>query len=228
MIPVKVLSVRYLASASDSLCQALGAPKGYPCLAMLTTDSDDATYIALDEATKAADVKVCYGRSFYAGTDRRHNFTIVAMHKFSDKFDLSLSWTYQSGRRGNVPTYAYIAGLEGETSAYHLPQFSEEDNIYKNQECDHTSIGDNVYDGQLGGFAPLESYKERNEQKLPDTHRLDLSANYHIKHHIFNRKVESIVNVSVYNLYNRFNINNIYWQQTDALEYCILFWTILI
>ena len=34
---------------------------------MLTTDSDDATYIALDEATKAADVTVCYGRSFYAG-----------------------------------------------------------------------------------------------------------------------------------------------------------------
>ena len=67
MIPVKVLSVQYLMSASDALCQALGAPKGYPCLAMLTTDSDDATYIALDEATKAADVKVCYGRSLYAG-----------------------------------------------------------------------------------------------------------------------------------------------------------------
>lgn len=67
MIPVKVLAVRYLASASNALCQALGAPEGYPCLAMLTTDSDDATYIALDEATKAADVKVCYSRSFYAG-----------------------------------------------------------------------------------------------------------------------------------------------------------------
>ncbi len=67
MIPVNVLAVRYLASASDSLCRALGAPKGYPCLAMITTDSDDATYIALDEATKSADVKVCYGRSFYAG-----------------------------------------------------------------------------------------------------------------------------------------------------------------
>ncbi len=67
MIPVNVFSVRYLASASDSLCKALGAPKGYPCLALLTTDSDDATYIALDEATKAADVKVCYSRSFYAG-----------------------------------------------------------------------------------------------------------------------------------------------------------------
>ena len=67
MIPVKVLAVRYLASVSEALCKRLGAPKGYPCLAMLTTDSDDATYIALDEATKAADVKVCYSHSFYAG-----------------------------------------------------------------------------------------------------------------------------------------------------------------
>ena len=67
MTPVKVLAVRYLANASPALCKALGAPKGYPRLAMLTTDSDDATYIALDAATKAADVKVCYGRSFYAG-----------------------------------------------------------------------------------------------------------------------------------------------------------------
>ena len=67
MIPVKVLAVRYLASASAQLCKGLGAPEGYPCLGMLTTDCDDATYIALDAATKAADVKVCYGRSFYAG-----------------------------------------------------------------------------------------------------------------------------------------------------------------
>ena len=67
MIPVKVLSVQYLASASPALCRSLGAPEGYPCLALITTDSDDATYIALDEATKAADVTVCYSRSFYAG-----------------------------------------------------------------------------------------------------------------------------------------------------------------
>ena len=67
MIPVKVLAVRYLTSAAPALSQALGAPKGYACLGMLTTECDDATYIALDEATKAADVRVCYSRSFYAG-----------------------------------------------------------------------------------------------------------------------------------------------------------------
>ena len=67
MIPVQVLAVRYLSAAEPVLCKELGAPKGYPCLGMLTTDCDDATYIALDEATKAADVQVCYGASFYAG-----------------------------------------------------------------------------------------------------------------------------------------------------------------
>lgn len=65
MIPVKVLAVRYLANASPALCAGLGA--GAPSLGLLTTDCDDATYIALDAATKAADVTVCYSHSFYAG-----------------------------------------------------------------------------------------------------------------------------------------------------------------
>ncbi len=67
MIPVQVLAVRYIPNAEPALAKALGAPEGYPSLGLLTTDCDDATYIALDEATKAAQVRVSYGRSFYAG-----------------------------------------------------------------------------------------------------------------------------------------------------------------
>ena len=67
MIPVNVLAVRYLAGSDPALAKSLGASKGYPSLGMLTTDCDDATYIALDAATKAAEVEVCYARSFYAG-----------------------------------------------------------------------------------------------------------------------------------------------------------------
>ncbi len=67
MIPVKVLATRLIANASPELAAGLGAPAGYHSLAMLTADCDDATYIALDAATKAADAKVCCGRSFYAG-----------------------------------------------------------------------------------------------------------------------------------------------------------------
>ncbi len=65
MIPVKVLAVQYLSAVSPELSRALGTDA--PCLGILTTDSDDPTYIALDQATKDAQVSVCYGRSFYAG-----------------------------------------------------------------------------------------------------------------------------------------------------------------
>ena len=67
MIPVKVLAVRYLPNASLALLEQLGVDPAYPSLAMVTTDCDDATYIAMDEATKAADVEVVYGKSLYAG-----------------------------------------------------------------------------------------------------------------------------------------------------------------
>lgn len=63
MIPVKILAVRYLQNAA--LSSALGTEK--KCLAMVTADCDDATYIALDEATKAAEAEVVYAKSFYAG-----------------------------------------------------------------------------------------------------------------------------------------------------------------
>ena len=67
MIPVKILAVQYIPNAAPALCKALGVPTNTSSLGLITTDSDDATYIALDEGTKAADVQVCYGCSFYAG-----------------------------------------------------------------------------------------------------------------------------------------------------------------
>lgn len=67
MIPVKVLFLQYLPNASPGILRKLGIPETLPSLGLITTDCDDATYIALDEATKASDVEVVYGRSFYAG-----------------------------------------------------------------------------------------------------------------------------------------------------------------
>ncbi len=67
MIPVNILAVRYIPNASRALCTALGVDAARPSLALLSTDCDDATYIALDEATKAADVTVAFARSFYGG-----------------------------------------------------------------------------------------------------------------------------------------------------------------
>lgn len=66
-LPVKILAVQYLPNADPAFCRALGVPEPWRCLGLLSTDSDDATYIALDAATKASTVRVSYARSLYAG-----------------------------------------------------------------------------------------------------------------------------------------------------------------
>ena len=67
LIPVRVLSTRTIANVSETLAKQLGLPKQYRSIGLITADSDDVTYCALDEATKAAAVEVVYGRSLYAG-----------------------------------------------------------------------------------------------------------------------------------------------------------------
>ena len=66
-IKTTVLSTRFLPNADGALLQALGVPEGCRSLGIITTDSDDVSYAALDEATKKARVTVVYARSMYAG-----------------------------------------------------------------------------------------------------------------------------------------------------------------
>jgi ethanolamine utilization protein EutL len=64
----EVLSVRQLNAVDPALLVAYGAePARHSSLGLLTCTQDDPTYVALDEATKHADVEVVYARSFYAG-----------------------------------------------------------------------------------------------------------------------------------------------------------------
>ncbi len=67
LIPAKVLATHTIANVSETLAKKLGLPKGYRSIGLITADSDDVTYCALDEATKAAAVEVVYGKSLYAG-----------------------------------------------------------------------------------------------------------------------------------------------------------------
>ena len=64
---VTVLSARLIPGAARELCEKFGFPPSVCSLALLSTDCDDATYIALDEATKKAAVEVVYTHSLYAG-----------------------------------------------------------------------------------------------------------------------------------------------------------------
>lgn len=66
-IPVSILAVQMIANVSDSLARELGLNGRHRAIGLLSTDCDDATYLALDEATKASDVEVVYAKSLYAG-----------------------------------------------------------------------------------------------------------------------------------------------------------------
>jgi ethanolamine utilization protein EutL len=64
----KVLSVRRIPNAHPDMLTAYGAdPAQHTSLGLITCDQDDATYVALDEATKHSPVDVVFARSFYAG-----------------------------------------------------------------------------------------------------------------------------------------------------------------
>jgi ethanolamine utilization protein EutL len=63
-----ILSVRRLPRADPAMVRAYGGdPDKHVSLGLVTVDQDDPTYVALDEATKQAQVDVIFAKSFYAG-----------------------------------------------------------------------------------------------------------------------------------------------------------------
>lgn len=62
-----ILSARILPNASPALLEQFSLGPEEKSLGIFTTDCDDVSYTALDEATKKADVSVAYARSMYAG-----------------------------------------------------------------------------------------------------------------------------------------------------------------
>ena len=63
-----ILCTQIIPNADPALLTQLNAPQGARSLGILTTDCDDVSYAALDEATKKAAVRVVYAKSMYAGS----------------------------------------------------------------------------------------------------------------------------------------------------------------
>jgi ethanolamine utilization protein EutL len=67
-IRAKILGAKLIPNIDIGLAEALGLKPHLKSLGLITTDIDDVSYTALDEATKKADVEVVYARSLYAGS----------------------------------------------------------------------------------------------------------------------------------------------------------------
>ena len=66
-IKVNVLSTKIISNVSPEMAKKLNLELHHKSLGLITSDCDDVTYTALDEATKASEVEVVYAKSMYAG-----------------------------------------------------------------------------------------------------------------------------------------------------------------
>ncbi|MCL2736963.1 MAG: ethanolamine utilization microcompartment protein EutL [Propionibacteriaceae bacterium] len=62
-----ILSTKIIPRVNEELKASLELPADHHAIGLFTADIDDVAYTALDEATKKADVKVAYAKSFYGG-----------------------------------------------------------------------------------------------------------------------------------------------------------------
>ena len=69
LLKAEVLATRIMTNVSPDLAKELELAPEHKSIAILTSNCDDVTYTALDEATKKAQVDVVYAKSFYGGAD---------------------------------------------------------------------------------------------------------------------------------------------------------------
>lgn len=62
-----VLGIRLISNLSQDIFKTLNLSQGQRSIGIVTADSDDVLFTALDEATKDAQVDVVYAKSMYAG-----------------------------------------------------------------------------------------------------------------------------------------------------------------
>lgn len=129
------------------------------------------------------------GKPFPFKYDRRHDISIVVIHKFNEHIDMSGSWVFGSGNAITMPTQLYNA-VPGNYDA-------EFNNIFTNQ--------------YLGDASLVEAIPSRNNARMRAYHRLDLSINLTKK----KKRGVRVWNFSIYNVYGRQNPIYYYYKQDN-------------
>ncbi|MCQ2294789.1 MAG: TonB-dependent receptor [Bacteroidales bacterium] len=117
------------------------------------------------------------GNTFPAKYDRRHDVSLVLTYKFNEKIDASLSWVFSTGNACTLAMEDIDASEDG---------MDDDDYYYYDRSIPYVS--------------------SRNNYRMPNYHRMDVSVNFHKKL----KYGKQTINISVYNLYNRQNPYLIY------------------
>ena len=132
------------------------------------------------------------GNPFPAKYDRRHDISIVATYKITDRIDVSATWVFSTGNTATLAMEKY-------------PVASDDPDAYNTTP-------------NMGNT--LSHVSSRNNFRRPNYHRADISVNFHrtFKQHrsnlppeyqsdapVWRPKWRRTINISVYNLYNHAN-----------------------
>lgn len=127
----RVLAVRTIPNIAPSLVEALGLRPSHAAIGFLTVDQDDPTYVAVDDATKKAEVDVVFTRTFYRdsarsimGSPAAETLAILAGDRIGEVeagMDATLSHlesrvSYRSA--DDEGCYPYLAHLVAQTGSY--------------------------------------------------------------------------------------------------------------
>ncbi len=119
--------------------------------------------------------EVNFGKWYPYKFDRRHDFSLVMSHEFSDNFDIGITWVYGTG---NNMTFL--------------------DSRYPS-----VNINGNINGIDEGSVGEIEYYPSRNNLRLPAYHRLDIGLNFHKKKNWGERTI-SFGAYNIYNRKNPF------------------------
>ena len=131
------------------------------------------------------DTLVNEGKEYPATYDRTHDLSVVLSYQINKYWNISTSFVYATGNPTTYPIGKY-------------------------------RIGSSANDGtplQEGGKQEY-IYSDRNEYRLPDYHRMDLSVTYDWKKNDY-RKFKQSINLSLYNVYMRRNAYSIYPEENE-------------
>lgn len=65
---VKMLSQKVIANVSPEIARVYNLPEGHRNIGIFSCDNDDVGYLAVDDATKKANIKVIHAETFYGGS----------------------------------------------------------------------------------------------------------------------------------------------------------------
>ncbi len=118
------------------------------------------------------------GKRFPYRFDRNHDVSIVLNHKFGPKIDMGAVWVYATGNAVSLSLQRYQS-LDATTGFL--------TNI--------TNVPEDIF-----------YFEERNNYRMPATHRLDFCFNFHKE----KRLIDRTWTVGIYNLYGRQNPYTVY------------------